>query len=394
MLASTLTVMSGATIGPVLPLMSEVFADTPNAAFLTRLILTMPALFIVLFSTLCGYLVDRHGRKNILLMATLLYGISGSAGLWLDSLTAILISRAMLGMSVAGVMTVCITLIGDYYSGDERQYFAGLQSAFMAFGGVVFISASGVLADISWRAPFLIYTMAFLLLPAIALIITEPPVNRGSDSEPPEPRGTPDTSPPPSPTSFPKGIITLIIGSAFAGMAIFYMIPVHMPFFINSFGDVSNTAIGFALASFVLTGAIVALNYQRFLVRMSYASIYLLCFFLLGTGYILISFAGSYHEIFAGMVLGGFGSGLLMPNSNVWMLSEAPAHLRGRLSGTLTSAVFLGQFLSPILTQPMVDATSIDTGFLIIGLTVASAALLVTIGYLVYTSIRSRIRPR
>ena len=101
--------MSGATIGPVLPVMSEAFADTPDSAFLTRLVLTMPALFIVITSPFAGYLVDRLGRKKLLLAATLLYGFAGSAGSWLDSLTAILVSRALLGVAVAGVMTVCVT---------------------------------------------------------------------------------------------------------------------------------------------------------------------------------------------------------------------------------------------------------------------------------------------
>ncbi len=366
--------MSGATIGPVLPLMSEVFADTPNAEFLTRLILTMPALFIVLSSTLCGYLVDKYGRKNILVMGTLLYGFAGSAGLWVDTLTAILISRALLGISVAAVMTVCITLIGDYYRGSERQHFMGLQSAFMAFGGVVFITFGGVLADISWRAPFIIYTAAFFLLPSIMITINEP--ERADISD-----GSENNVLPPS---APLSIIFLIIAAAFTGMAIFYMIPVHIPFLLNSFGDISNTQIGLALSSFVLMGAIVSLNYQQILKRLTYPTIYLICFFLLGAGYILISFSGSYYQIFSGMILGGIGSGLLMPNSNVWLLSEAPEHLRGRLSGTLTSAIFLGQFLSPVMTHPLVDNYSVTTAFLIIGISVAGISLILATGRIIF----------
>ena len=364
--------MSGATIGPVLPLMSEVFADTPNAEFLTRLVLTMPALFIVLSSTGCGYLVDRYGRKKILLGATLLYGLSGSAGAWLDTLTAILVSRALLGISVAAVMTVCITLIGDYYKDTERQHFMGIQTAAMAFGGVIFISAGGFLADISWRAPFLIYTFALFLLPAIALIITEP---EKAETSGPDPKNN-------GVSRAPLLTIFLIIAAAFSGMAMFYMIPVHIPFLLSGFGDISNTRIGLALSSFVLMGALVSLQYHRFLKRMSYPSIYLICFFLLGSGYMLISFSDSYYEIYAGMILGGIGSGLLMPNSNVWLLSEAPDHLRGRFSGMLTTAVFLGQFLSPIMTQPLVDVLSISMVFLVTGGAVASITLLITFGWL------------
>ncbi len=374
--------MSGATIGPVLPLMSEAFAETPNAAFLTRLVLTMPALFIVIFSPLAGYLVDRFGRKTLLLSATLLYGVSGSAGVWLDSLTAILVSRALLGISVAGVMTVCITLIGDYYKGEERQRVMGMQNAFMAFGGVLFITGGGILADISWRAPFLIYASALLLIPVIWIYISEPARLPTSGDDPAHDR------------SRTISLLTtaLIVSMAFFGMAMFYMIPVHIPFLLDRFGDMSSTRIGLALSSFVLMGAVISLNFHHFLRRMTYPAIYLLCFFLLGSGYILISFSGSYHQVFLGMVIGGIGSGLLMPNSSIWLLSEAPEHLRGRISGMLTTAVFLGQFLSPVMTQPLVDVLSITSGFLIVGTFTALVSLLIAVTILIKNRYHGRGR--
>ena len=369
LLTSTLTVMSGATIGPVLPVMSEAFADTPDAAFLTRLVLTMPALFIVISSPVAGYLVDRFGRKKLLLAATLLYGLAGSAGSWLDSLTAILVSRALLGVAVAGVMTVCVTLIGDFYKGLERQRMMGMMNAFMAFGGVIFITGGGILADISWRAPFLIYATALFLIPAIWLFITEP-----VRLQPPK-----DDQTSPRTRSVSLIITALIVSMAFFGMAMFYMIPVHIPFLLDRFGDMNSTRIGLALSSFVLMGAITSLNFHHFLRRLTYPAVYLLCFFLLGTGYVLISFSGSYHHIFLGMVIGGIGSGLLMPNSSIWLLSEAPEHLRGRISGILTTAVFLGQFLSPVMTQPLVDAISIPAAFLLVGSAVALVSLFISV---------------
>ncbi len=374
--------MSGATIGPVLPLMSDVFADTPDAAFLTRLVLTMPALFIVLFSPVAGYLVDRFGRKKLLLAAVLLYGIAGSAGAWLDSLTAILVSRALLGISVAGLMTVCITLIGDYYKGTERQRIMGLQNAFMAFGGVLFITGGGILADISWRGPFLIYATALLLLPAIWMYVTEPGRAVPPAGELNRKNGR----------SGSVATTVLIISMAFLGMAMFYMIPVHIPFLLDRFGDMSSTRIGLALSSFVLMGAVISLNFHHFLRRMTYPAVYLLCFFLLGCGYVLISFSASYLQIFLGMVIGGIGSGLLMPNSSIWLLSEAPEHLRGRISGMLTTAVFLGQFLSPVMTQPLVDALSIQTGFLLVGAAVSLMAVLVSTILLIKNRYRRRHR--
>ncbi|MEO0013265.1 MAG: Bacillibactin exporter, partial [Cyanobacteriota bacterium] len=154
LLTSTLTVMSGATIAPSLPAMQEYFADVPNSALLVRLVLTIPALFIAIGGLFAGQLVDRLGRKPLLIGSALLYGIAGSSGFILNSLGAILVGRALLGLSVAGIMTGVTTLIGDYYTGQTRANFMGLQAAFMGLGGVVFLSVGGFIADLNWRFPF------------------------------------------------------------------------------------------------------------------------------------------------------------------------------------------------------------------------------------------------
>ena len=143
LLTSTLTVMSGATIAPSLPAMQEYFADVPNSALLVRLVLTIPALFIAIGGLFAGQLVDRLGRKPLLVGSTLVYGLAGASGLVLNSLGTILVGRALLGLSVAGIMTGVTTLIADYYTGQSRANFMGLQAAFMGLGGVVFLSVGG-----------------------------------------------------------------------------------------------------------------------------------------------------------------------------------------------------------------------------------------------------------
>ena len=53
---SSLTVMSGATISPALPEMQAQFSGTRNAELLVRLVLTMPALFIIICGPIAGVL--------------------------------------------------------------------------------------------------------------------------------------------------------------------------------------------------------------------------------------------------------------------------------------------------------------------------------------------------
>jgi MFS family permease len=142
--ASSLTVMSGATVAPSLPAMKQQFesaiADPDLRTTLVKLVITLPALFIVIGSPIAGIVVDKFGRKPLLLITAILYGFAGSSGLLLESLPGILVGRAFLGLAVSGVMVSATTLIADYYSGPARAAFMGLQSGFMGLGGVLFLT--------------------------------------------------------------------------------------------------------------------------------------------------------------------------------------------------------------------------------------------------------------
>jgi MFS family permease len=125
-----LTVMASAIVAPSLPAMLQHFESVPNAAYWVRLVLTLPALFIAISAPILGILVDRIGRKPLLFLSLIIYGLAGSSGLWLNSLDTIIIGRAFLGVSVAGISISTTTLIADYYSGAARGKFLGLQAAF------------------------------------------------------------------------------------------------------------------------------------------------------------------------------------------------------------------------------------------------------------------------
>jgi len=54
LIASTLTVMAGATIAPALPEMNKAFQDIPNSEFLVKLVLTITSLFIAIGAPISG----------------------------------------------------------------------------------------------------------------------------------------------------------------------------------------------------------------------------------------------------------------------------------------------------------------------------------------------------
>jgi MFS family permease len=88
----------------------------------------------------------------------------------------------------------------------------------------------------------------------------------------------------------------------------------------------------------------------------------------LGIGYSIIGLATSYGVVLLGLAIAGLGLGLLMPNMNVWVASSVPDTLRGRALGGLTTFFFLGQFLSPLFSQPLSQLFGLGKTYLLAGL--------------------------
>jgi MFS family permease len=381
LLSSSLTVMAGATVSPALPAMQAQFAsEIANPDLLTtlvKLVITLPALFIVIGSPIAGMIVDRFGRKSLLLITAILYGLAGSSGLYLESLTGILIGRALLGLAVAGVMVSATTLIADYYFGPARAAFMGLQAGFMGLGGVLFLTLGGALAQQNWHYPFGIYLFAWLIVPLILAFIVEP------DRQQPPVSGT---TPLPK-QAMPVAILATIYGFTTLSQIAFYLIPVQLPFFLDQLVQAMPTQSGMAIALCTLFSAIASVAYGKLKQHLEFASFLPLIFGLMGIGYLLIGQASNWAQVLVGLAIAGMGLGILMPNMNVWLSSIVADEMRGRALGGLSTSMFLGQFLSPIVTQPLTKVAGLGGTYALIG-------GLLTVIALGFAGLRSRVPTR
>ena len=162
-------------------------------------------------------------------------------------------------------------------------------------------------------------------------------------------------------------------------MVVFYLMPVQIPFLMQEIADVGNTATGLAISIVMLVGGITSFQYPKLKKRLTHYQIYGITFLMMGIGYLLISLANSYYMTLPGLFISGLGAGLLMPNSNLCLVTLASPQNRGKVLGFLTTFIFLGQFASPLFFQPLITATSISMGFqyLAIGLIIASVISLI-----------------
>lgn len=372
LLISSLTVMSGATIAPALPPMAQHFSGIPDAAFWTRLVLTAPAIGIVLTASAAGAVTDRWGRIRPLLFGAVLYAAAGSAGLWVEGIAALVASRVLLGFAVAVLMTGATTLIGDYFHGPSREGFMGLQASFMGYGGVVFLTVGGTLADVHWRAPFVLYLASLGILMMTWRYLWEPNGAGRVRSRRAEAEGRmATTAAPVSPW--------LLYGLAVLVFATFYQVPTQMPFLLETLGIRDRTLSGLVVASLPLVAATSSLFYRRVKAHLSHGAVMALAFAIVATAYVGVAAGDRLWVVWLATALAGIGLGWTMPNLTVWLMAVVPARRRGRAIGTMTSGVFIGQFLAPIAAQPAVAAFGLSGAFSVAAAALALAAAVMTV---------------
>ncbi|WEX75948.1 MFS transporter [Sinorhizobium numidicum] len=366
---SALTIMSGATISASLPGMETHFAGMEGVALLSRLMLTLPAIFIAMLAPIAGVIADRFGRKRLLLSSLILFALAGSSGLVLDGLPGLLVGRAVLGVSVAGIMTAATAVVGDFFEGAARERYVGFQAAFVGIGGTIFLTGGGLLADIHWRAPFAIYCLAFALLPAALALIPEPL----------KPKITPAAHVDQSDFRGAALPLVLLLFAAGLHFAMFYMLPTQLPFYLKSLGFAQPSQAGAAIGLAQAVGVAAALTFARMRERIGRMAVFALGFAALSAGYWGLGTVESYAGILAATAITGVSMGVMTPNLSATLLAIAPPALRGRLSGALIASIFAGQFLSPLVSQPLIRvwgyaATFSAAGALLAALAVACLA--------------------
>ncbi|MCH7549097.1 MAG: MFS transporter [Candidatus Krumholzibacteriota bacterium] len=155
----------------------------------------------------------------------------------------------------------------------------------------------------------------------------------------------------------------------------FYMVPVQLPFFLGELGVNDPSRVGAALSTMTLCAAIVAFQFRRIQSVLDRTVILAISLSMLGIGFLLVSRATSFPEVIAALVVIGCGAGLNFPNLMSWLMARTPQPVRGRIVGGLTTALFLGQFFSPIASHPFVESGGLSHGYRMMGIFMGVLAL-------------------
>jgi MFS family permease len=340
---SCLSVLGAVLIAPVLPQMTDHFAGVAGSDVLVPIVLVVPALIIGLTAPFAGVVIDAVDRKRLLIAAMVAYSVFGTAPLYLKSLGLIIVSRVLVGLCEAAIMTCCTTLIADYWSGSRRSRYLGLQTLVAAVSATVFLGVGGALGSAGWRTPFWLYLIAVVLAVPMARLIWQPAPTRTAAA------GSRRLPPVPWRQLLVPCLVTLV------GGIVFYALIVQLSFVLDDAGVGSTGAIGALSAVMSLATAIGAGSFAK-LSRFTPRRLLPVAFGLSAVGLGIVSATGSVPVIMIGSVLTGAGTGLLLPTLLTWAVNRLAFDQRGRGTGLWTGALFIGEFLSPLLVAAFAAA--------------------------------------
>lgn len=365
----------GSTLfAPVLPHMIEHFSAVPHASLLAPVALVTPALLVALLAPVAGILSDRFGRRRLLMAALALYAGAGVSPYWIDNLYVIILTRMVVGIAEAGVMTVSTALICDYFTGDRRSHWLSVQFGSASLVAIFCFALAGFLGSFDWRAPFLAYGVTALFIPLVLVLLFDP-VHIAE----PEHGAVVETE-----RLLSARFVGCLVLTLFCGVLL-YVTPVHISLVLSERGISDPQMLGFASAIGAI-GAVAGAALFRVLSRRAIGALLTCALGLQTIGYGLLYTQPSLAGTVVGMFVNNIGCGISLPLVLALTMSKLPEAYRGRASGIWTSMLFIGQFSCPL----MIGAASAAAGGMVATMGVLTSVTGIAAVLLLATSIFGR----
>lgn len=338
-LSSTLMgVMGVALLGPVLPTLKGVFAISDAQVGLVLTAYTVPGIILAPF---VGLISDRVGRKRVLVPLLVLYGVAGTASATVQSFEQLIFFRLLQGIGASSLITLAVTLIGDYYEGVRRDEAVSMNSSAIGIGAAIFPALGGILVVAHWTAPFLFFGVAILVALFAVLVLEEPPTERTTNL-----------------SAYLRQLVSVVHNREVLGMysaalvtyVLFYGgILTAIPLVLDETYGLSAPEIGVLLALASVASAIVATQNSRLGARFSVSTLLGTGFFAFGVAFLGIWGTESVPAVGVMLFVFGSGLGLMAPSIDRTLVSAVPSSQRASVMGMTSSMIWLGQTIGPVL---------------------------------------------
>lgn len=331
---SLLTVMAGAAIAPALGIISKHF--TGRSPLLIQLIVSLPALFIILTNLVFPSFCRLMKTRSLALTGLGVYVLAGAGAFLVDNIWVLLALRALMGVSVGMIMPLSTGLLAYYFPPEEQASLMGLSAAMNQMGGVIATFLAGMLAGISWNYAFLVYLLGLVAIVMVAMFLpNERLQGRGGVS-----------------LSLLKRFHPSVTGMLLV-MILFFIYPTN--FALTASGILSETSVTLTMVGLDVVAFIIGLCFgglmKRFASSIKYAAP-------LGftAGYICLAACGGIACLLAGSALIGIANGIGVPYLNTIGSVKAGKEAATTVMPLLSAALYTGQFVSPLIVSPIASA--------------------------------------
>ena len=303
-----------------------------------QMVLSLPSLFGLIFAFAAGPLSRWISKKSLIIFSLISGLIGGLIALILGPLTIefLLFSSALIGVAQGINATMTMSLITDYFTGEESGAMMGLQSAFLNGGSMVLLLVSGLLANISWNYAYLVY-LAFI--PVFLITLKYLPRNR-------------PVQPKLDVHEYKRGKLNLsvyfISFVIFLFGLFFFVFQTNIALLVvdKEYGDA--TLSGLLNTTLSAAGMVTGIWYGKLKHRLK-GLIIPIGIIAVSIGMGLICFIGTLSGFFVASIFIGFGIGCVMPSGIFLAANSVNSEKQSTAIAIVTASVNLGMFASPII---------------------------------------------
>ena len=284
--------------------------------------------------------------RPTLFAASVLYTVAGTAGLYLNNLPILLVSRLLLGLAAASIQILGLTMVNTTLKGNARAKWMGLHVSVAIFGTLFFSPLAGQLGEISWRLPFALYAGGAVLV--LGLLFGRG--NNPTKAEPTIAEAAADKAGAGILSWFPWHYLPL----AFLIGAVTYLPTVSIPFQLKEQAGATPSTISYVLTGTSAVGAIMAFLYGPARRHLSAHTAFLIGFGLVGTGALIAANSASFAAVLSGLFILSTGASWFSPNIMTALGSKVTKQHQGQAAGMVKAAQFLSAPIAVTAVQPFV----------------------------------------
>jgi ACDE family multidrug resistance protein len=316
--AASIALMMGVNfIQPALPALTEPFQVSDAQLSWIMTVFTAPA---IVLSPLFGVVADLYGRRLLLALGMVAFGVFGAAMAFAPSFGWLLFFRTLQGIGFSAVIPLTIVLIGDLLEGDKEISGQGLKVFLDRIGYLIFPPLGGLLAMIAWYWPFLFYLMTIPV--GLAAWLWMPETKGKSNGGTAAYLGDILRL-----TRHPRLMIAFSAG--FLRFFLDYGFLTYFPLFLVRTHDISTATAGLLYVFFSIGAMVTSSQAGRIAAGRDKANILFAAFVVSGAAVVAVPFVPGVWLVGGALFFYGLANGVISPMQKSLLTQNAPAELRG-----------------------------------------------------------------